>query len=122
MNIDRFINFINELVDDEFDYILGGASAEYYFLHGGCYELYKIVSHYYKDANCVINKNLDHCAILYNNSIYDASGIIENKENYQVASNEDIEYMERHFGLHINALEADSLIKEINDCNLKGIC
>ena len=69
----------------------------------------------------MINKELDHCAIGYNNNIYDALGIVENKDEFSIATKEDIEYMERSFGLKIKSLESDNIINEVEECNIKGI-
>lgn len=118
--IEKFIQFVVDLVQED-DAFMNDGSAGYYFTHGGCYELFKVVNHYIPETVCMINKELDHCAIGYNNNIYDALGIVENKDEFSIATKEDIEYMERSFGLKIKSLESDNIINEVEECNIKGI-
>lgn len=118
--IEKFIQFVVDLVQED-DTFMNGGSAGYYFTHGGCYELFKVVNHYIPETVCMINKEVDHCAIGYNNNIYDALGIVENKDEFSIATKEDIEYMERSFGLKIKSLESDNIINEVEECNIKGI-
>lgn len=118
--VEKFVEFIVDLVQEN-EIFMEGGSAKYYFTHGGCYELFKVVNHYIPETVCMINKELDHCAIGYNNNIYDALGIVENKDEFSIATKEDIEYMERSFGLKIKSLESDNIINEVEECNIKGI-
>ena len=74
---------------------------------------------HFNNAECVISKTNDHCAILYGTKIYDANGIRHDVKNFKIANGNDIEYMENYFGLNIKNLEASNLIKEINNCNIK---
>ena len=118
--IEKFIHFVVDLVQED-DIFLEGGSASYYFTHGGCYELFKVVNHYIPETVCMINKELDHCAIGYKDNIYDALGIIKNRGEFSIATKEDIEYMERSFGLGIKTLESNNIINEVEECNIKGI-
>lgn len=116
----KFIEFIADLVN-EFDiFDEREVDAKYYFLHGGCYELYKVVKHYFPQSQCMISKDLKHCAILYNNEIFDITGKLENKNYFMLATTEDIRYMERCFGLTIEQLKKDNIISEVNKCRVKG--
>ena len=122
MTIERFIEFIVDLANDELYEKLDG-NAKYYFLNGGCYELAKVLKKYIPNSKIVINNESDHCAILYNGKIYDASGIIEGRSNFKIANNEDIEYMEDKFGIpekeNINGAKiSDFLINELKECNI----
>ena len=117
--IDKFIEFVIDLANEDEIFIGTKFNAKMYFINGGCYELYKIVKHYYPNTKCVITKTNDHCAILYENKIYDAKGVRTDVENFKIANINDIEYMDNYFGLHINTLEAPNLIKELNDCNIE---
>lgn len=118
--VEKFVEFIVDLVQEN-EIFMEGGSAKYYFTHGGCYELYKVVNHYIPETVCMINKELDHCAIGYDNKIYDALGLVENKDDFSIATKEDIEYMERSFGRKISSLESCDIIREVDDCNKKGI-
>jgi len=120
-DLGKFIEFIADLVN-EFDiFYEREVDSKYYFLHGGCYELYKIVKHYFSDCQCMISKDLKHCAILYNNDIYDITGKLSNKNYFMLATTEDIRYMERCFGLNVDELKKDNVINEIDKCRVKGI-
>lgn len=120
-NMARFIEFVADLVS-EFDiFYEREVNAYYYFNHGGCYELYKVVKHYFPTVECMMRKDLKHCAILYNNELFDITGKIENKEDYIKALPEDFLYMERCFGHHIIELEEKNIIIEIDKCRVKGM-
>ena len=84
--IEKFIQFVVDLVQED-DTFMNGGSAGYYFTHGRCYELFKVVNHYIPETVCMINKELDYCAIGYNNNIYDALGIVENKDEFSIVLN-----------------------------------
>ena len=122
MTIEYFVRFIIDLANDELYEHLDG-NAEYYFLNGGCYELAKILKKYIENSKIVINKSFDHCGILYNGKIYDASGIVEEISDFAIASDEDIKYMEDRFGLpekeNIDGVKiSDFIIEEIKKCNI----
>lgn len=119
-NPEKFIEFVADLVD-EYDFFLEQqVNSRYYFLYGGCYELYKIVNHYFKESQCVINKNTKHCAILYNGEIFDITGKVKDKEQYRLAEKTDIDYMENFFGIDIKELKNETIIDEISKCDIKG--
>lgn len=117
----RFIEFVADLVS-EFDiFNEREVNAYYYFLHGGCYELYKVVKHYFPTAQCMIRNDYKHCAVLYNNEIFDVTGKIEEIDQYKLATPEDIDYMEDRFGLRIAELQDKNIIEELDKCRVKGI-
>lgn len=118
-NIEYFIEFIIDLVN-EFDFFYTQQiNSRYYFLNGGCYELYKVVKHYFPDVICVITKTLDHCGIFYNNNVYDANGKVQNPNNFVIAREIDIKYMEDSFGRGIKNLESEHIIEELELCSIK---
>lgn len=71
-SIDEFIKFLLDLFNDEFSYFFDDVDAMYYFMGCGCYELAQIIKNYFPDAEFVVNKDFDHCAILYEGKIFDA--------------------------------------------------
>lgn len=120
-DLGKFIEFVADLVN-EFDIFYGReVDSKYYFLHGGCYELYKVVKHYFPESKCMISKDLKHCAILYDNEIFDITGKLSNKSFFMSATSEDIKYMERSFGLNVEELKNQNIINEIDKCRVKGI-
>lgn len=79
-DIDEFIKFIIDLFNDEFSFCIEGLDAFYYFVGGGCYELAQIIKRYFPNSSYVVNKEYNHCAILYNGVIYDAYSAISYDE------------------------------------------
>ena len=90
----NFIDFINDLVNDEFDYFLD-CDSKYYFTNGGCLEFAKILNHYYKNGEMVINKEYNHIALKIDNKIYDAYGIVT-WTDYELIKEEDIKMLEAY--------------------------
>ena len=45
-----------------------------------------LLKEYYPDAKCVISKENNHCAILYENKIYDATGIRTDVDNFKITN------------------------------------
>lgn len=132
--IPEFIRFVADVFDDEFDYCIDYVGALYYFAYGGCYELAKIINHYFKDTQFVVRKDYGHCAILYKDNIYDIydgyskeelekenikeDEYIKKREDFKIFTKEEIESFERPFGRNIliKGKEIDSVvIDEIND-------
>jgi len=117
----KFIEFVADLVS-EFDiFYEKQISSKPYFEHGGCYELYKVVKHYFPDAQCVVHKQIKHCAILYENEIFDINGKVDNIDDYRIADAEDLRYMENSFGTHVEQLKNANIITELDKCRVKGI-
>ena len=96
--MEEFINFIINLTDEEIGDYLDG-DVKHYFLNGGCYEFAKILKNYVKGSKFVINKDSNHCGILHLGNVYDATGKVDNKEVFHIATEEDKEYMEFRFGI-----------------------
>ncbi|HPF83550.1 MAG TPA: hypothetical protein PLV83_05260 [Bacilli bacterium] len=119
-DLGKFIEFVNDLVSEDDCFMGIGADAKYYFLHGGCYELYKIIKNYFPDVICMVSKDLLHCASKYKGIIYDSTGIITDVDNYREATLEDIRSMENFFGLGIKNLESKKIIDDIEECNIRG--
>ena len=78
--INKFIQFINNLVDDEFCNYIDNLDPRYYFLHGGCLEFAKVLKHFIPASTYMINSSLGHVAIKIEDTVYDATGIINNNE------------------------------------------
>lgn len=72
--IEELINFIIDLVNDEFSRFLSPVHARYYFLNGGCLELAKVLKHYYPAGKIIINEKRNHILFLYQDKLYDATG------------------------------------------------
>lgn len=118
-SLDKFIEFVIDLVNEDPIFLEREVNSKYYFMHGGCYELYKITKNYFPQVKCMIEINLKHCAIEYQGEIYDATGIRDDVQNFKVATEDDIEYMDTSFGLNLKDLEASKIIEDIKKCRIK---
>ena len=88
-----FIEFINDLVDDEFMESIGYVRAKDYFQSGGCYEFACILSHYLPQSKMMIRHDLKHLAIFYNGNIYDSYGLLK-KQDFRDLQALDYSYIE----------------------------
>ena len=113
-NIEKFIEFINDLTT-EFYYEKLLCNGKTLFQSGGCYEFVKIIKEFFDIDNILISKDFCHCAIEYKESYYDSKGLIENKEHFSVATDEDILYIEDRFGGHLTKYQiSNTIINEIS--------
>ena len=109
--MEYFINFVIDLANEElYEYLDGDAKS--YFLQGGCFEFAKIIKSYIKSSQIVINKDYDHCGILHEGNIYDATGKVKDMENrFGIPEKQYIK------GKRIS----DYLIEEIKQCNIESL-
>lgn len=114
-DIEKFIVFVNDLTTEMF-YEQLMCNGETMFQYGACYEFVKIMKNYFKIDNILIENNFDHCAIEYKGNYYDSKGLIEEKEKFKVATDEDIFYIEDKFGGHLTKYQiSDTIISEISN-------
>lgn len=125
----QFIDFIIDLTNEELYEHLDG-DAKQFFMSGGCYEFAKILRKYVSGCKIVINKDRNHCGVIYKNKVYDVTGMVKDFSNFKIASQDDIDYMEEGFGtsekLYVGRGEkrkkiSDFLIDEIKECNINYI-
>lgn len=121
----QFINFIIDLANEELYTHLDG-DAQMYFLQGGCFEFAKILKQYVKNSRIVINKDFNHCGILHSGNVYDATGVVKEKNNFLIVKEEGLKYMETKFGLpekqYIKGMKiSEYLIKQLEECNINKI-
>ena len=117
--MEYFITFINDVATDLFydKFYINGRDL---FLRGGCYEFYKIVKHFEPSIELYIHKSIDHCAFLFNGSLYDSTGIISDTNMYRKANSVDLSYIEEYFGASFINLHLSSVIvDEIENANIK---
>ena len=93
--IEELINFIIDLVNDEFSRFLSPVHARYYFLNGGCLELAKVLKHYYPAGKIIINEKRNHILFLYQDKLYDATGELK---LYTYEEIKDINLIEDYIG------------------------
>lgn len=118
--IEELIDFICELVDDEFSEYLGGMSSRHYFLHGGCLEFAKTLNHFFPESFIVINQSFDHIALEMNDNVYDCTGEIE-KEKFKRVELDFLEKYQDYYGIREIKFEkkevSAALISELNECS-----
>ena len=90
-NISKFIAFTIDLFNDEFSSYIDYVDSFYYFSHGGCYELAKIIKHYFPDAQFVMKNDGKHCGVLYEGKIYDVFDGLS-KEQLEMFNQDAIEF------------------------------
>ena len=76
-NSKNLIRFIIPLFYEETGIAFNSDEAVDYFVSGGCYELAKIVKHYFPDTEYVVRNDHGHVAILESGTIYDAYDFYE---------------------------------------------
>ena len=123
--MEKFINFIIDLADEELGDYLDG-DVRHYFLNGGCYEFAIILNNYVEGSKLVINKDSNHCAILHSGNVYDVTGKVEEKDEFDIATNKDKEYIEFRFGImekqNINGKRISHyLIETLDECYLSDM-
>lgn len=115
--IEILIDFIKDLVNEENAYAIDYLSAEYYFLNGGCLEFAKVLNHYIKEAKIVINNDLDHFAIYYQNQYYDVRGKIQDS-NFSEVTEDYLKEFQCSYGRNVmiqNFSFDMAIIRELNN-------
>ena len=88
-NISKFITFTIDLFNDEFGSYIDYVDSFYYFSHGGCYELAKIIKHYFPDAQFVMKNDGKYCGVLYEGKIYDVFDGLSKEQLEEKSISED---------------------------------
>ena len=86
----KFIDFIIDLANDECEQLVD-YNAQYYFRHGGCYEFAKIINHFVKKSQIIINNQGDHLGILFDGRMYDSYGEITHTDDFRLVTDLDLE-------------------------------
>ena len=124
-NLQNFIDFIIELAHDEFDYCIGAIaigkiSMRYYFRHGGCLELAKVLQYFIPSARICYNVAEEHFVIKHNGVYYDAEAKFTENQGFQEISAEYIHNFEEKYGKDI-LFEGKpvhlALIQELKNCS-----
>ncbi len=113
-DIEKFIVFINDLATDLFyDQLM--CDGEVMFQCGACYEFVKIIKKYFDIQNILVNKEYNHCAFEYNGNYYDSKGIIDNRENFSIATEIDMLYIIERFGGNLSGYHIyENMINELS--------
>ena len=123
----NFIEFINDLTNDEFSSTLEYIPSKVYFKNGGCYELVKTLQHFLPDSGVYLSNDFNHCAFFYKGILYDTDGIIEDINEFHPATEEDLIYLndESFYGrieIKFNGKnQSEALIETIKDCRIDSL-
>lgn len=66
------------------------------FLNGGCYWLANLLHQGIRESTIMINKTEEHCALYFENGLYDVRGRISAK-NFHRAEEREISYMKKNY-------------------------
>lgn len=66
------------------------------FLSGGCYWLANMLHQGIEGSIIMINRIEEHCALYFENGLYDVRGKISMKE-FRIAGERDISFMKKHY-------------------------
>lgn|GEM_PF-1931367 len=66
------------------------------FLHGGCYFFASYLHSHMKNSFIMFNKEREHCAIEFQNELYDITGKIGRKD-YKIATPRQLDYMKKRY-------------------------
>lgn len=66
------------------------------FLHGGCYWLANVLYQGIPSSQIMINRMEEHCALQFNNGLYDVRGKISPKY-FKIAKVKDISFMQKNY-------------------------
>ena len=108
-NISKFITFTIDLFNDEFSSYIDYVDSVYYFSNGGCYELAKIIKHYFPDAKFVMQNDYRHCGVLYEGKIYDVFDGLTKEQLEEKGIKED-EYIKDYGMAYIEGKEINRAI------------
>lgn len=116
---EKLLDFILDLVDDEFDQYLSPVNACYYFSGIGCLELAKIIKHFIPSCTLKTNPESGHIAISCEEETYSAGGKIPNAENYIEIEEEEMELLNEYYHQEIlfeGKPVAEAVIQELELC------
>lgn len=66
------------------------------FLSGGCYWLANMLHRQIRESTIMINRIEEHCALYFENGLYDVCGRISAK-NFRIAGERDISFMKKNY-------------------------
>ena len=99
------------LCQDVMSCFKSGRQAKYYLTHGGCFWFARFVCDRIENAELMISRRLQHCAVGIDGKVYDITGRLDAKW-FMPASNSDIQYMRKHFVPCFNIQEIERRLRE----------
>lgn len=122
--MEYIIEYIIDLTDEM--YFKDSPSALDIYLHGGCYDLAKMLKLLVPDSTLYVDDFASHCVVEQDGVLYDATGLIsENTEKYHIATAYDLQKLEdyrkecvkglrlyENIGMKLKEIGAENIIKE----------
>lgn len=113
--MEGFIEYINDLAEDLFDY-----PGKKLFSYGGCYELYKVIKTLVPEIELYMDGK-EHVVFKYKDDFYDTTGKRENS-NFEKVTAEDELLIANSFGGHLAYLNiTENILNELRKTNLSFI-
>ncbi|MBQ7839471.1 MAG: hypothetical protein IJ390_03160 [Lachnospiraceae bacterium] len=82
-----------------------------YFLHGGCYWLTNYLHYHISDSVIMINRQTEHCALYFEQALYDVTGRID-KNSFHIASEREISFMKKNYVPKFDTNKLEQYLKE----------
>lgn len=127
--IDRFIkDYKNFLVNKRV--FKNQKAVEFFFTNGGCYLFAQILQDKFSNTKLMINKDKNHCKVLYEDYLFDIyGGILKTLDNetYEEVTIKDILYIKECFGFNnypynMTRIEFDTSFKKETLFSFKNNC
>lgn len=83
------------------------------FLEGGCYWLASVLHQGIPDSYFMINRMEEHCALHFEEGLYDIRGRIPEK-NFRIATERDISFMKKNYIPHFDTSDLESYLQKRN--------
>lgn len=87
-----------------------GVGWQRLFLDGGCYWFANFISSRVPGSYLVINRQLEHCAVVINGKAYDILGQVGNKSGYKKANSVEISFMKKNYKPKFNVVELEKYL------------
>ncbi len=87
---------------------------KHFFLDGGCYWFASTLQKGIRDSVIMINRIEEHCALAFEDGLYDITGRISVK-NFHRASMREISFMKKNYIPHFNTEELEEYLAGITE-------
>lgn len=81
------------------------------FMQGGCYWLANLLHQQIHNSYFMINRIEEHCALYFENGLYDIRGKIPSK-NFKFANAREISFMKKNYVPHFNTEKLEQYLSE----------
>ncbi len=111
-NVLETIEIINSLTTHMY-YNLIKMDGKTYYLNGGCLELSEILKEVYPGSISYIKYDKTHVITKIGDNYYDASGYVDEPEEYYIMTNADLDIYKNYTNNHYKLLNIEENIKNL---------